>query len=73
MKKTLTYSVVIYLICTMMILLQKPNFLYENGKIKSWNYFKNKIRNFNDPNELISLPIIFMAIGLFSYIIAKNI
>ena len=73
MKKTLIYSVVIYLICTMMLLLQKQPFLYENGKIKSWNYFKNKIRNFNDVSELISLPVIFMVIGLFSYLIAKNI
>jgi hypothetical protein len=57
-----------------MFLLQKPSFIYDDkGKVKSWKYFKNKIHNFNDPKELLSLPVVFVSIGLFSYMLAKSI
>ena len=75
MKKCIIYSITIYILLTMFILLQKPDILYDsNGKIKSWNYLKSKIRyGFYTYDELICLPTCMFIISIISFIIAINI
>ena len=75
MKKCIIYSITIYILLTMFILLQKPNILYDtDGEIKSWTYLKSKIKyGFNTMDELICLPTIIFTISIISFIIATNI
>ena len=69
------YSISIYILLCMFILLQKPTILYDNnGNIKSWNYLKDKlIYGFNDAEELICLPTLFVGVSLLSFIISIKI
>ncbi len=75
MKKCIIYSITIYILLTMFILLQKPKILYDsNGDFKSWNYLKYKIKyGYNSYNELICFPIIILSISLLSFIISISI
>ena len=75
MKKCIIYSITIYILLTMFILLQKPNILYDiDGEIKSWNYLKSKIRyGFYTMDELICLPTVMFMVSVFSFIIAINV
>ena len=75
MKKSIIYSITIYLLLSMIILLQKPNILYDdNNNIKSWIYFKTKLINgFDNINEFVCLPTVFILCSLLSFIIAKNL
>ena len=75
MKKCIIYSITIYILLTMFILLQKPNILYDsNGDIKSWNYLKSKIIDgFYNYDELICLPTIMAILSIFSFIIAISL
>ena len=72
MKKCIIYSITIYILLTMFILLQRPQILNdENNQLKSWNYLNNKIKyGFMDYEELICLPTIIIFISICSYIIA---
>lgn len=75
MKKCLIYSITIYIILVMFILLHKPKILYDhNNNIKSWNYLKEKIKyGFDELNEIICLPVIVIIITIVSYILAKKL
>ena len=75
MKKCLIYSITIYLLIIMFIILQKPTIIYDdNNNLKSLNYFKSKLRyGFQDSSELICLPTIAICSSVFSFIIAKQL
>ncbi len=74
MKKCIVYSITIYLILTMCIILHKPACIYSNGEFKSVNYFKNKIKyGFNSATELICLPSILVVCSIISFILAKQL
>jgi hypothetical protein len=75
MKKCIIYSITIYLIITMLLLLQKPPFLYDQyGNIKSMNYLKYKLQyGFNQPEELICFPTILIISSILSYFLAKSL
>jgi len=71
MKKCIVYSITIYILLTMFILLHRPKILNDsNGDIKSWNYLKYKLKyGFTDMNELICLPTIIFVISIISFMI----
>ncbi len=75
MKKCIIYSITIYILLTMFILLHKPDILYDyNKEIKSWSYLKSKIKyGFYTVDELICLPTIICMLSIISFIIAINI
>lgn len=75
MKIELIYSISIYIILYIIIIIQKPYYLYDNNnKFKSINYLnykiKNKIINYDD---YINLPIIATFFAIISVYISKNI
>ena len=65
----------IYILLTMFLLLQRPQFLNDSeGNIKSLNYLKYKIKyGFINPTELICLPTIIIFISILSFIIGANL
>jgi hypothetical protein len=75
MKKSIIYSITIYLLFSMLIILQKPKIICNlNGDFKSLNYLKYKLLyGYNNPDELICLPIVLILCSICAYIIAKNI
>jgi len=75
MKKCIIYSITIYLLLMMFILLQKPRILYDdNGNMKSLNYFKYKINyGFKDPMELLCFPTIAIIFGIIAFLLAKQL
>lgn len=75
MKNYIIYSITIYMLLFMLILLKKPSILYDNNNnLKSFNYLEDKIKNgYNNYNELISLPLITICISLISHIISLNL
>ena len=74
-KNSIIQCISIYTILCMYILLQKPKILYdESNNIKSLDYFNNKIKyGFNNLDELICLPTIFIIISLLSFIISVKL
>jgi len=74
-KNSIIQCISIYTILCMYILLQKPKLLYdESNNIKSLDYFNNKIKyGFNNLDELICLPTIFIIISLLSFIISVKL
>jgi hypothetical protein len=75
MRECIIYSITIYVLLTMFILLQRPQVLNdENGQLKSWNYLKSKLKyGFISIEELICLPTLIIFISIFSYIIAQRV
>lgn len=75
MNKCIIQNITIYILLCMFLLLQKPQQLYDtNGKVKSWNYFNDKIKNgYNDIEELICLPVIFIIFSIVSFLISQSI
>ena len=73
MKKCIIYSVTIYLIFIMIIIIQKPKILCdEYGNFKSWEYFKGIVKNgIDDLSDLICLPTVLMIGSLLSFFLAK--
>ena len=73
MKNQLMYSLVIYIIFYMLIITNKPEFLYDNnGNIKSLNYLNYKMKiGFEDYNEYINLPFFTLLIAIISYYLSK--
>ena len=75
MEKCVIYSITIYLLLTMFILLQRPQILNdENGDIKSWDYLQYKIKyGFINYEELICFPTLIVFVSIFSFIIAYKL
>lgn len=75
MKRCIIYSISIYILLCMFVLLQQPDILYDDNKnIKSWSYLKDKLKyGFNNIDELICLPTLFIIISIFSFIITIKI
>ena len=74
MKKCLIYSLLIYIILYISLNKIKPKILYENGHLKSWFYFINKINNgIDNYDELICIPTITLVIVLFSFLIGAKL
>ena len=75
MGKCIIYSIVIYLIFMMSIVLHKPQILCDhNGDFKSITYLQDHLQNsINDPQELISLPVIMILGSIISYLLARNL
>ena len=74
MKKCILYSLTIYILFAMSIIIQKPTILCDsNGDFKSWNYFRYKIFNqkIQSPDELICLPTVLILCSLISFILAR--
>ena len=72
MSNMICYSVIIYTILFIIILQKKNSLIYDNNKIKSWNFFCDKISKINKLNsidDLISFPVIvIILVGISSYI-----
>lgn len=62
-KKYIIYSVTIYTLIMMVIILQMPYIV----KYRSWTYFKQW--NFKKPNDLLCLPIVTIIVVIISFII----
>lgn len=75
MKTCIIYSITIYLVFMMLLILQKPSFICDdNGNFKSWEYLKEKVLyGFQDSSELICLPTIAALGSVLSFFIARNI
>ena len=75
MKKCIIYSITIYLLLTMIIILQKPQIMCDQyGNFKSLNYLKYKLSSgITNLNDLICLPIIFILCSIFSFIVSTNL
>lgn len=73
MKKCILYSITIYLILSMIVILKRPSIILDNdGNVKSWTYFKDKIFNgFSDPLDLVCLPTIMMLLSILSFYMAR--
>ena len=72
MSNMICYSVIIYTILFIIILQKKNSLIYDNNKIKSWNFFCDKISKINklkSIDDLISFPVIvIILVGISSYI-----
>jgi len=75
MKQQLIYSLTIFLIIFIIILLQMPSIIYDdNGLVKSWNYFKNiDYKYINSINDLICLPTIIIIVAVISFILGRHL
>jgi len=75
MKKYLVYSIIIYTILFFILLHKKNQLFYDNRSncIKSWNYFCNKINNYESIDDFISIPLFVFIIAIFSYLLACKI
>jgi hypothetical protein len=75
MKKCIIYSITIYILLTMSIVLQKPAILTDtNGNFKSWNYLQYKMTyGLNDLRDLICLPTVLIMCSLISFLIARQL
>lgn len=71
MKKCIIYSITIYLIFAMIIMIKKPKILCDDdGNFKSLSRVKNGLTNFDN---LMSLPTVMILFAFLSFYIAKYI
>ena len=76
MTKCVIYSLTIYLLIMMSIIMQKPALLCDQkGDFKSWNYLKYKLlnRDIQNYHDLICYPTIMFICCVFSFLMAKNL
>lgn len=75
MKILLIYSISIYIIFYIIVIIQNPSYLYdEKNNLKSFNYINNKI-NSKSTNyiDYVNLPLLATFFAILSFYISNNL